>query len=403
MAALDPMERARQEYEKRLEKARKREERERIKHEKEMAKLNKNISNAFRNVNSVQRMVGVKTEAYNTEIDLNLNGDRGIYEICNDFRRAFKSTLCFYDGRELANVYTKLYHVRKNGATDCTIHLSGKDSVEVFEDVMSRLGLRVIVKFDEEGPRNKKNLAGFEYDGKGQLRLEEKTVAEEKSTPAEKAIEKHSPKSAEKPAAESHASGDMLWLQLTPSTTIESLRKQFNEAFGAQLRVYNGNKVAAPTDTLGAIGLTAEGTFECRSSLTVASFIEQMKANHGLKVKVYTCDEWVAVLDGLTLESAGKVKKNAVKADMESMIANQRNEGEDKPAQSEMSVKKSATYEEYTIGIMPDNKVFVRKNDTVCDNTKGALREVAEKVGFDYDSNWTTQQFGSKLVGFLNK
>lgn len=37
------------------------------------------------------------------------------------------------------------------------------------------------------------------------------------------------------------------------------------------------------------------------------------------------------------------------------------------------------------------------------DNTKGALREVAEKVGFDYDSNWTTQQFGSKLVDFLNK
>jgi hypothetical protein len=51
-----------------------------------------------------------------------------------------------------------------------------------------------------------------------------------------------------------------------------------------------------------------------------------MQNEFGLKVKVYTCDDWVAALDGLTLESAGKVKKNAVKADMESMIAYQRTE-----------------------------------------------------------------------------
>lgn len=36
------------------------------------------------------------------------------------------------------------------------------------------------------------------------------------------------------------------------------------------------------------------------------------------------------------------------------------------------------------------------------ENTKGALREVAEKIGFEYDSNWTTQQLGSKLVDFIN-
>lgn len=36
------------------------------------------------------------------------------------------------------------------------------------------------------------------------------------------------------------------------------------------------------------------------------------------------------------------------------------------------------------------------------DNVKGALREVSEKVGFDYDRGWTTRQFGKKLVDFLN-
>lgn len=36
------------------------------------------------------------------------------------------------------------------------------------------------------------------------------------------------------------------------------------------------------------------------------------------------------------------------------------------------------------------------------DNVKGALREVAEKVGFNYDPSWTTRQFGNKLVDYLN-
>ena len=36
------------------------------------------------------------------------------------------------------------------------------------------------------------------------------------------------------------------------------------------------------------------------------------------------------------------------------------------------------------------------------ENTKGALREVAEKVGFTYDPEWTTRQFGNKLIDFLN-
>ncbi len=36
------------------------------------------------------------------------------------------------------------------------------------------------------------------------------------------------------------------------------------------------------------------------------------------------------------------------------------------------------------------------------DNTKGALREIAEAQGFEFDSAWNTRQFGSKLVDFIN-
>ena len=38
----------------------------------------------------------------------------------------------------------------------------------------------------------------------------------------------------------------------------------------------------------------------------------------------------------------------------------------------------------------------------VYDNVKGALREVAEKEGFEYDPDWTTRQLGSKLIDFIN-
>ncbi|MBO4503437.1 MAG: hypothetical protein J5730_01305 [Bacteroidales bacterium] len=33
---------------------------------------------------------------------------------------------------------------------------------------------------------------------------------------------------------------------------------------------------------------------------------------------------------------------------------------------------------------------------------KEALREIASKVGFEYDKEWTTQQLGSKLIDFIN-
>lgn len=36
------------------------------------------------------------------------------------------------------------------------------------------------------------------------------------------------------------------------------------------------------------------------------------------------------------------------------------------------------------------------------ENTKAALREIAGNVGFEFDTNWTTQQLGSKLIDFVN-
>ena len=64
-----------------------------------------------------------------------------------------------------------------------------------------------------------------------------------------------------------------------------------------------------------------------------------------------------------------------------------------------MANKKSAISGEYMIGVLESGGIEVYR---VYDNVKGALREIAEKEGFEYDPEWNTRQFGSKLIDFLN-
>ncbi len=53
----------------------------------------------------------------------------------------------------------------------------------------------------------------------------------------------------------------------------------------------------------------------------VGTFITRMYEEYGLSVKIYTVDEWVAVIDDLTIKASGLVKKNATKKDMERMLS----------------------------------------------------------------------------------
>ena len=62
--------------------------------------------------------------------------------------------------------------------------------------------------------------------------------------------------------------------------------------------------------------------------------------------------------------------------------------------------KKSAISGEYIITVEDSGSITVHR---VYDNTIDTLREIAEKVGFEYDEKWNTRTFGSKLVDFLNE
>lgn len=58
---------------------------------------------------------------------------------------------------------------------------------------------------------------------------------------------------------------------------------------------------------------------------------------------------------------------------------------------------------EWTIYALESGAIVVHKDEEEVDNTKSALRYIAEYIGFSYDTNWNTRQFGSKLIDFMNE
>lgn len=145
-----------------------------------------------------------------------------------------------------------------------------------------------------------------------------KTETQTKATPPNKA--NPAPDAKTEPEAAPAAGGKgSIKVDINTSTTVAELAEQFKATVGGTLRIYQGNKRPAASDKMASIA-TKTGTLNCDSSMTVADFTKAMLDTFGLKVKVATCDDWVVALDALTLEQAGKVKKNATKADMEKML-----------------------------------------------------------------------------------
>lgn len=66
---------------------------------------------------------------------------------------------------------------------------------------------------------------------------------------------------------------------------------------------------------------------------------------------------------------------------------------------------KSATYGRYIIYIDSSGTVHVyttvNGEPFTYANTIGALREIADKIGFQYEKKWNTRHFGNKLVTYL--
>lgn len=119
----------------------------------------------------------------------------------------------------------------------------------------------------------------------------------------------------------------MAKFKITPTTTVAELKEQFRNEVGCVLRVYQGRSEASDGATLVSLG-AKEGELECRTSRTVGKFEEAFQNELNLKVKVYTKDNWVKVLDGITLAVAGQLPNGMTKAKMEEHLSYKRDEKE---------------------------------------------------------------------------
>ena len=119
----------------------------------------------------------------------------------------------------------------------------------------------------------------------------------------------------------------MAKFKITPTTTVAELKEQFRNEVGCVLRVYQGRSEASDGATLVSLG-AKEGELECRTSRTVGKFEEAFQNELNLKVKVYTKDNWVKVLDGITLAVAGQLPNGMTKAKMEEHLSYKRDEEE---------------------------------------------------------------------------
>lgn len=112
-------------------------------------------------------------------------------------------------------------------------------------------------------------------------------------------------------------------ITVTPTTTVADIKEEFKKDFDAALKVYDGRNVAADDANLLSLGAKT-GVLECRASRTVGSFIEEAQTRLGLTVTVWTANEWVKVIDGVTLAKIKQLPKQATKADMESLVSYKR-------------------------------------------------------------------------------
>lgn len=77
--------------------------------------------------------------------------------------------------------------------------------------------------------------------------------------------------------------------------------------------------------------------------------------------------------------------------------------GAESPEQSGKTPVSEVKAGAFAIVKYSDNSYSVQIDGNVCANSKGAMRQLAETIGFEYDKGWTTQQFGAKLSKFIQE
>lgn len=106
---------------------------------------------------------------------------------------------------------------------------------------------------------------------------------------------------------------------------VRKLKEDFFNEYGGVLRVYNGKGRADDDASLVSIranDAARGGELVCRSNRSVGNFKKEMWEVFGIKVQVATKDDWVIVLDGITLSTIKKIPNYASKESMQEFLGN---------------------------------------------------------------------------------
>ena len=167
------------------------------------------------------------------------------------------------------------------------------------------------------------------------------------------------------------------------------------------------------------LGRSAFGSCEKLQEITLPSTIKRIEKNCFRNTNtVVTIKNEEGVVDigegafgpGNSVKYVGKPEKKETPQPKQSVKEKKEPKATTKTAtaKKEITAKSkskdsSVKYGKYEITINEDKSVSVTLKGNLCDNSKKALREVSEHVGFEIEDKWTTRQLGAKLVAFLNE
>lgn len=159
---------------------------------------------------------------------------------------------------------------------------------------------------------------------------------------------------------------------------VKKLKEDFFNEFGGVLRVYNGKSKADDDASLASIranDAAKGGELLCRGNRSVKSFKQEMWDVFGIKVQVATKDDWIIVLDSITLSRIKDIPNYASKESMQEFVGNVAKKT--KEMGTEILSKVSATVDKVTEQIdlaMSDIKEKVatpKKEDAVAEKIEG--------------------------------
>ncbi len=109
----------------------------------------------------------------------------------------------------------------------------------------------------------------------------------------------------------------MAEFRITGRMKVSTVKETFFEEFGANLRIYDGNKLADDNDTIASIrneDFESTGDFSVKGNTKVKSFEKKMLEEFGIKVKVATKDDKRLADGDATLSQVGQGEGKTEKA-----------------------------------------------------------------------------------------